>query len=73
MPRFLLIDHSILDTTGHHYEYAVRVLQAAESAGYQPVLAVNTGFHTSEKIPWPVLRLYRIGFGQGWESPRAPG
>ncbi|MGH7192208.1 MAG: hypothetical protein ACREJM_01600, partial [Candidatus Saccharimonadales bacterium] len=41
MPKFVLIDHSITDLGGHHYEYAVRVLRAAEEAGYEPFLATN--------------------------------
>lgn len=32
MPKFVLIDHSIVDMGGHYYEYAARVLGAAEAA-----------------------------------------
>lgn len=39
--NFILIDHSIVDSTGHHLEYARRVLGAAKKAGYRTVLAAN--------------------------------
>jgi hypothetical protein len=28
--KFILIDNSIIDVGGHHYEYAMHVLRAAE-------------------------------------------
>lgn len=39
--QFVLIDHSIEDASGHHLEYARRVLGAAKSQGMRTVLAVN--------------------------------
>ncbi len=39
--QFVLIDHSIEDATGHHLEYARRVLGAAKADGFRTVLAVN--------------------------------
>lgn len=39
--QFVLIDHSIEDATGHHLEYARRVLGAAKVEGFRTVLAVN--------------------------------
>src|SRR5512133_450876 len=62
MPQFILIDHSIQDTTGHHYEYAVRVLEAAEQAGYVAVLAANALFSAAATVPWQLFKLYRHGF-----------
>ncbi|HEX7446496.1 MAG TPA: glycosyltransferase [Pirellulales bacterium] len=72
MPKFVLIDHSITDLGGHHYEYAVRVLRAAEKAGYDAVLATNRRLgarHTSQGasqpiVPatWRVAPVYRYGF-----------
>ncbi|MBI2824262.1 MAG: hypothetical protein HYX69_06210 [Planctomycetia bacterium] len=41
MPRFILVDPSIVGLGGHHYEYADRVLRAAQEHGYETVLATN--------------------------------
>ena len=35
--KFILIDNSIIGLVGHHYEYAVRVLRAAEEAGIKGI------------------------------------
>ncbi len=43
-PRFILLDHSLKDLGGHHYSYAQSVLQAAEQAGFTPVLATHRNF-----------------------------
>lgn len=67
MQRFILVDHSIMGLAGHHYEYAVHVLRAAEKAGYDPVLVTNRKF--CEKTPWQVLPLYEFGF---WPEPVLP-
>lgn len=61
VPSFVLIDHSIADLGGHHYEYAVRVLRAAEEAGYTPILATNRKFKVAT-VPWAVYPVYRYGF-----------
>ena len=42
MKKFILIDQSIIDSGGHHLEYALRVLRAAKIQGYYTILAVNT-------------------------------
>ena len=39
--RFILLDHSIEDSTGHYLEYAKRVLRAAKLEGFETILAVN--------------------------------
>lgn len=39
--RFLLVDHSIIDSGGHHLEYAIRILSAAKQLGYSTDLWVN--------------------------------
>jgi hypothetical protein len=62
MKRFILIDHSITGLAGHHYEYAVHVLRAAETAGYEPVLVTNRAFQEDRRVPWTVLPLFEFGF-----------
>ena len=66
MRQFVLIDQSIRGLTGHHYEYAVHVLGAAEKAGYQPILAANRKFTGQDAKGWPIFREYQFGF---WSQP----
>ena len=40
-PKFILLDHSVVDYSGHHYTYANSVLQAAKSLGFKTIFAVN--------------------------------
>ncbi|HQU46067.1 MAG TPA: glycosyltransferase [Pirellulales bacterium] len=72
MPQFVLIDPSIAALGGHHYEYAVRVLRAAEQAGFTPVLAANRAFLGTGPLPWRVLPAFRYGFF-GPPPPRTAG
>jgi hypothetical protein len=57
--RFVLIDHSIADLGGHYYEYAVRVLEAAEDMGFEPVLAVNRQFSLPREHAWRIYPVYQ--------------
>ena len=70
MAKFILIDHSITDFGGHHYEYALHVLGAAGKAGYAPILATNRGFKVDESLPWAVHPVYKYGF---WAEPSGSG
>lgn len=63
MRKFILIDQSIASLSGHHYEYAVHVLEAAHRAGYATYLATNRRFRDGgEHSPWPILPAYTYGF-----------
>ncbi len=58
MPRkFVLIDHSLRNLGGHHYPYAYSVLQAAQRAGWQPVLVTHRKFRERQALPadWQVM------------------
>jgi hypothetical protein len=64
--KFILIDQSIASIAGHHYEYAVHVLEAARRAGFEPYLATNRRFPKEQHPPeWRTLPLYQAGF---WDS-----
>jgi hypothetical protein len=54
--QFVLIDHSLQDLGGHHYPLAVSILEAAEHAGYAPVLVAHRRFARPDALPrhWPV-------------------
>lgn len=62
MAKFVLIDHSITDVGGHYYEYAVRVLSAAEEAGFEAVLATNERLRVEGALPQRVVPVYRYDF-----------
>lgn len=60
MRKFVLADHSLKNTGGHHYEYALQVLSAAESAGYEVYVATHKDFVRCQRMPnrWKVFPLF---------------
>jgi hypothetical protein len=58
---FYLIDHSLKDFGGHHFDYATLILRAAEVSGFDVILATNRRFHADGRFPdsWRVLPLFR--------------
>jgi glycosyltransferase involved in cell wall biosynthesis len=42
--RFIIIDHSLANLQGHHYECSVSVAKAAVKLGYQPIIVTNRCF-----------------------------
>lgn len=68
--QFVLIDHSIEDATGHHLEYARRVLGAARAEGFRTVLAVN---RRAKQLDCPEADLVFKSFSQTcWEMHAQP-
>ena len=67
--KFILIDHSITDVGGHHYQYAVHVLKAAAKAGFRPVLAANRKFR-APPLGWEVHPVYTYAFFFRLAEPR---
>jgi hypothetical protein len=59
--KFVLVDHSLRRLGGHHYPYACSVLEAAESAGFRPVLATHRDFRERSAVPagWRLHPLFR--------------
>lgn len=51
MAKFVLIDHSLGGIGGHHYDYAMHVLRAAEAFGFETVLAANRRFRRRGDFP----------------------
>ena len=64
--KFVLVDQSIVELGGHHYEYALRVLQAAREDGFDAQLVTNRHLSTSLSPGFPVLPIYRFGV---WDRP----
>jgi hypothetical protein len=70
--KFILIDQSIASIAGHHYEYAVHVLEAAQRAGYEPYLATHMRFaKSSHQSPWKTFPLYRFSFWASQEKAQS--
>ncbi|MGK7945541.1 MAG: glycosyltransferase [Microcystaceae cyanobacterium] len=44
MKRFIIIDHSLANLQGHHYECSVSVAKAAAKLGYQAIIIANRRF-----------------------------
>lgn len=70
MPHLILIDHSIINLSGHHYQYAVHILQAAADIGYTPVLATNCRFTGHMPDNWLVRPVYEYGSWLYLTAPR---
>lgn len=69
MSRFILIDNSITDTAGHHFQYAMFCLNAAKSLELEPVLITNKEYGDYEKAPWKTFPIYRYGFWASHDEP----
>ncbi|HEV3023975.1 MAG TPA: hypothetical protein VGX76_15980 [Pirellulales bacterium] len=66
--KFVLLDSSLADFSGHHYEYAQHVLDAASRAGNEPCLVANRRFE-AERTRWPTDAAYKYGY---WFHQGAP-
>jgi len=64
--KFVVVDQSICELGGHHYEYAVRVLAAAREDGFDARLVTNRRLSLSLRPDFPVLPIYRFGV---WDRP----
>jgi hypothetical protein len=63
MPKFVLIDPSLQALGGHHFEYALHLLRAAEQVGFEPWLGSHRKFRDRAELPkhWQILPLYQRG------------
>ncbi len=62
MTKFILIDNSIEDTVGHHYQYAAHCLNAARESGHDAYLATNKSYLTPTASEWKTFPVYSYGF-----------
>ena len=71
--KFILIEQSLRDVGGHYFEYAREILQAAEVAGREPVLATHREFRGADRLPsrWRVLPLFPYGSDKIHRIPSA--
>ena len=47
MKKFIIIDHSLCNLQGHHYECSLSVAEAAGRQGYEPIIIANKLFPSS--------------------------
>ncbi|MEL4894241.1 glycosyltransferase [Crocosphaera sp. Alani8] len=47
MKKFLIVDHSLCNLQGHHYECSLSVAEAASRQGYEPIIIANKTFPKS--------------------------
>ena len=66
MAYFVLVDRLLAGLGGHNFQYASDVLQAAETVGYQPVLAARTCFDAAVELPanWKLRTLFEHGWSR---------
>lgn len=64
-PRFLVIDQSLKDFEGHHFEYDASVLAAAGSLGWKCMLACNSAYPNEDLNSVPIVGRFR----DAWNEP----
>jgi hypothetical protein len=65
LAKFIIIDNSIEDTVGHHFQYAAHCLKAASDLGHDAVLATNKSYSSPEASEWKTFPVYSYGF---WDT-----
>ncbi|BFM39499.1 glycosyltransferase [Synechocystis sp. LKSZ1] len=72
MHKFIVIDHSLRDLQGHHYECSLSIAEAAQRAGYDPLILAHRQFNSSptpDSIPiMPVFEVDWLNQTGGQES-----
>ena len=71
--KFALVDQSIKGAGGHHLEYALRVLDAAHSEGYAPILGAGREFEPEEDLAYPSVSCFRYTFWENLQRQSAIG
>ncbi|BBA79399.1 hypothetical protein RGRSB_0873 [cyanobacterium endosymbiont of Rhopalodia gibberula] len=58
MNKFFIIDHSLSNLQGHHYEYSVSIAEAAARKGYQPIIVANHSF--PKELYHPSINIFSV-------------
>lgn len=67
MKKFILIDNSIVDKTGHNLEYAIRVLKEAKKDNFTTILITNKKFKvTNNLISDEIDKVYNVFTNTFW-------
>lgn len=68
--KFALIDQSVKGAGGHHLEYALRVLDAAATNGFEPVLGAGDKFKGGKTLSYASYAIFHHSF---WENLHREG
>lgn len=71
-PRILIIDQSLRDMAGHHYEYDVALLRAAAAAGVPMVVGAHASVEPLELLGRHVRPWFQRAWYESHETPPAP-
>ena len=63
--KFALLDQSVKKTGGHHLEYALRTLDCAKDAGFEPLLGAHVDFKPDSSLPYASQSVFKYTF---WEN-----
>lgn len=61
MHKFVIVDHSLRDLQGHHYECSLSVAEAAKRAGYAPLILAHQQFNPGLKVElMPIMPVFEV-------------
>ncbi|MBJ7898465.1 MAG: glycosyltransferase [Cyanobacteria bacterium RI_101] len=69
MPRFFVVDQSLANYQGHHYECSLAAAEAARRAGYEPVILANRVWSCGAEGDIPILPVFAVDW---FNQPVAP-
>jgi len=76
MKRFIIVDHSLVNHQGHHYECSISVAEAAQREGYEPLILASQAFQGSVDAKIRVYSLFAVDWLnqpiEPWQSAPIP-
>src|SRR5690242_19667305 len=70
-PRILIVDQSLRDMAGHHYEYDVALFRAAATAGVPVVVGAHASVQPLDLLGDNVRAWFRRAWYESHEAPPA--
>jgi hypothetical protein len=70
MPRFFVVDQSLANYQGHHYECSLAVAEAARRAGYEPLILANRLWSLKSEEDIAILPVFTVDW---FNQPLRPG
>lgn len=72
MPRFFVVDQSLANYQGHHYECSLAVAEAARRAGYEPLILANRLWSLKSEEDIAILPVFTVDwFNQPLTPPES--
>ncbi|MEB3229300.1 MAG: glycosyltransferase, partial [Synechocystis sp.] len=60
MGRLIILDHSLGDLQGHHYECSIALAEAAQRGGYEPIIVANRAFAEPNPTNIPIIPAFTV-------------